>query len=80
LVDEITIEVYGSIYKKKAEYVRASFSSTTGINRGFYEYHYTKSCRTKAAGSMEPSWLTEELGDYNFYASLLEEYSIYEKY
>jgi len=86
LVDNIEIGVYGSIYSKKskdwiygkkAEMVRATFNSAEGT----YEYHYTKSCRTKASMAAEPAWLTEELlADYNHYASLLEEYSIYEKY
>lgn len=89
LVNDISIGVHGSIYQKKskdwiygkkAELVRAIFTSTVGINRGPYEYNYTKSCRTKAHGYMEPSWLDDLLLDYEHYASLLEEYSIYEKH
>jgi hypothetical protein len=86
LVNNVSVSVYGSIYSKKskdwiygkkAEMVRACF---TGLNCT-YEYHYTKSCRTRATMASEPAWLTEELLlDYNHYASLLEEYSVYEKY
>lgn len=89
-LDDVHIDVCGSVYKKKAkdwiygkkaELVRAVFTSLVGINRQGYEYHYTKSCRTKASMAAEPAWLTDDLLlDYNHYASLLEEYSIYEKY